>query len=46
MPEDQSRPGQLLDAEEIKLLAQHAMVALFGFFNGMQMLLKVFLVEE
>src|SRR5580765_1268953 len=46
MPKDQPRTGQFLDAEKIKLLAQHAMVAFFGFFNGNQMLVKVFLVEE
>ena len=46
MPEDQSRSGQLLDAEQVKLLAQHAMVALLGLFDGVQVLLKVLLVEE
>src|SRR5579859_174284 len=46
MPEDQSRPGQFLDAEQVKLLAQHPMVALLGLFDRMQVLLKVFLVEE
>src|SRR5579864_9046090 len=46
MPEDQSRSGQLLDAEEVELLAEHAMVALFGFFERDEVLVKIFLVEE
>src|SRR5262249_25329144 len=46
MPEDQSGAGEFLDAEEIQLLAKHAMVALFGLFNGMQVLLKIFSAEE
>ena len=33
MEEDQARPGQLLDAEQVELLAQLAMVALLGFFE-------------
>ena len=33
MEEDQAGPGQFLDAEQVQLLAQLAMVALLGFFE-------------
>ena len=46
MPEDQPGPGQFLDAEQIELLAQLAMVALLGFFQLLQVLVQIFLREE
>src|SRR5262249_30987090 len=46
MPEDQPRPGKLLDAEQVELLAEQAVVALPGFFDGVQVLFQVLLVEE
>ena len=46
MPEDQARPGQLLDGEQIELLAQHAMVALLGLFELVEVVVEVLLGEE
>ena len=46
MPEDQPWTGELLDAEQVQLLAEQAMVALFGFLNGSEVLLEIFLVEK
>ena len=46
MEEDQSRPGQLLDAEQVQLLAQLAMVAFLGLFELGQMLVQFFLREK
>ena len=46
MPEDQSRPRQLLDGKQIELLAQHAMVALLGLFLLVDEIVEVFLREE
>ena len=37
MEENQPRPGQLLDAEQVQFLAQLAMVALLGLFQLVQM---------
>jgi hypothetical protein len=41
MPENQSRPGQIMDREQVKLLAQHAMVALLGLFDLVQVVVKI-----
>src|SRR5437016_12871029 len=46
MPEDQPRPGQLLNGKQVKLLAQHAMVALLRFFDLVQMAFEIFLAEK
>ncbi len=46
MPEDQPRPGQLLNGEQVELLAQHAMVALLGFLDFVQVVVEVLLAEE
>ena len=46
MPEDQPRPGQFLDGEQVELLAQHAMVALLGFLDLVQVLVQVLPGEE
>ena len=46
MPEDQPRPGQFLDGEQVELLAQHAMVALLRLFQLVQVLVQVLLGEE
>ena len=46
MPENQPRSCQLLNGKQIKLLAQHAMVALLGLFDVFQILIEVFLRKE
>src|SRR5881227_1239140 len=46
MPEDQPRPGQLLNGKQVKLLAQHAMVALLRFFDLVQIGVEIFLAEK
>ena len=46
MPEDQARPGQVLDGEQVELLAQQAVVAALGFLNLIEIILKIFLREE
>src|SRR5947199_10056620 len=46
MPEDQPRPGQLLNGKQVKLLAQHAMVALLRFFDRVQIAVEIFLAEK
>ena len=46
MPEDQPRPRQLLDGEQVELLAQHAMVALLRLLDLVQILVEVLLAEE
>ena len=46
MPEDQPRPGQLLNGKQVKLLAQHAMVALLRFFDLVQIAVEIFLAEK
>ena len=46
MPEDESRAGQLLNAEEVQLLAQQAMVALGRFFQAGKVRVHVLLREE
>ena len=46
MEENQPRPGQFLNAEQVELLAQLAMVALLGFFELGQVLVQFLLGEE
>ena len=46
MPEDQPRAGHLLDAEQIKLLAQHAMVALRRLFQPREVRVQILLREK
>ena len=46
MEEDQARPGQLLDAEQVQFLAQLAVVALLGFFQLIEVGIQVLLAEE
>src|ERR1035437_4973702 len=46
MPEDQTWTSQFLNAEEVKLLAQHAMVALGCFFKACKVRVHVLLREE
>ena len=46
MPEDQSGAGDLLNAEEIKLLAQQAMVALGRFLKPCEMRVEILLRKE
>ena len=46
MPENQSRPRQLLDGKQVELLPQHAMVALPGLFLPVEKIVEVFLGEK
>src|SRR5271169_4248026 len=46
MPENQSRPRQFLNREQIKLLPDHAMIALLGFLDLLQMRIKILLREK
>ena len=46
MPENEAWAGLLLDAEEIELDAQLAMIAALGFFQAMQIFVQLFLREE
>src|SRR5260370_15364798 len=46
MEEDQARAGQLLDAEQVQLLAQLAMVALLGFLQALQVFVQLLLGKE
>ena len=46
MPEDQAGAGELLNAEEVELLAEQAMVALGGFFKASEVGVEIFLREE
>ncbi len=43
MPEDEARPGNVLDGEEVKLLAKEAMVAARGFFETSEMFVHLLL---
>ena len=43
MEEDQARAGEFLDAEQVELLAELAMVALLGFFELLQVLVEILL---
>ena len=42
MEEDKSRPGQLLNAEQVEILAELAMVALLGFLDLLEMRVELF----
>ena len=46
MPEDEACAGELLNAEEVELLAQDAMVAARGFFEAGEVGIEIFLGEE
>ena len=46
MPEDEAGAGQLLNAEEVELLAEDAMVAARGFFKAGEVLVELFFREE
>ena len=46
MPEDEACAGQLLNAVEVELLAQDAMVAPRGFFQAGEVGFKIFLREK
>ena len=46
MPEESARPCQLLDGEQVELLAQHAMVALLRLFDLVQILSRSFLEKN
>ena len=41
VPENQSRPGQFLDAEKIQLCAEAAMVAALGLFEFVQVFVEL-----
>src|SRR5437016_13421998 len=46
MPENQPRASQFLDGEQVELLAEHAVIALLGLFDAVQISVEVFLREE
>ena len=46
MPEDQPRPGEVLDREQVELLAQHPVIALLRLFDLVQVRLQVLLREK
>src|ERR1039458_1883038 len=46
MEEDQARSGEVLDAEEVELFAELAVVALLGFFELGEILVDLLLAEE
>ena len=46
MPEDEAGAGELLNAEQVELLAQHAMVALGRFFKPREVGVQILLREE
>ncbi len=46
MPENQAGAGEFLDAEQVQLLAELAMIALLGFFQALQVGVLIFLAEE
>ena len=46
MPEDEAGAGEFLNAEKIELLAEDAMVAAVGFFEALEVGVKIFLREE
>ena len=46
MPENQPRPGQFLNREQIQLLPNHAMVALLRLFHLLQVRVEIFLREK
>jgi hypothetical protein len=46
MPEDEAGAGELLNAEEVELFAEDAMIAARGFFQAREVGVKIFLREE
>src|SRR5258707_14096850 len=46
MPENQPRPGEFLNREQVELLPQHAVVALLGLFELIEIGVEVFFREE
>jgi len=46
MPEDEARAGELLNRKQVELLAEDAMVALFGFFDACQIGVEILLGEK
>ncbi len=46
MEEDQARAGQFLNAEQVQLFAQFAVVALLGLFQLLEVIVQVLLAEE
>ena len=44
--ENQARAGEVLDAEQVQLLTQLAMIPLLGFFELVEILFQVLFVEE
>ncbi len=46
MPEDEAGAGELLNGEQVELLAEQAMVALLGFFELVEVVVEVFLGVE
>jgi hypothetical protein len=46
MPEDEAGAGEVLNAEEIELFAQDAMVAARGFFEAGEVIVEIFFREE
>ena len=46
VPENEPRAGDFLDAEQVKLLAEHAVVARLDFFQLLEVRVKVFRVVE
>jgi len=46
MPENQAGAGFFLDAEEVELRAEFAMITAFGFFEAVQILVQLFLREK
>src|SRR5436853_2215260 len=46
MPENQPRPGQLLNGKQVELLAEHSVVAPLGLFDLVQILVEIFFRKE
>ena len=46
MPEDEAGAGELLNGEQVELLAEQAMVALLGFFELVEVVVELFLGVE
>jgi len=42
MPEDQPWPCQVLNREEVELLAEHSMIALLGLLETVQVSVQIF----
>jgi hypothetical protein len=46
MPEDQAGAGEFLDGKQVELFAEHAMVALLGFFDAGEVGVEIFFGEK